>query len=356
MTLPINLPVSIISYVILAVIVTLVSIKLADYVDLIDKKTNISGAFIGGVVLAAVTSLPELFTSISAVVIVRQPDLVIGNILGSNIFNETVLGVVLLICAKGFSSATVGKSHLKTTGFTIFIFLLMIISAVLGIDYTLFHISVFSVVIIITYALSIKFMASDDSENDEETDSLLTVKQITVRFIILAVVLVGASIMLTLVTDSLQNNLSNAGINLGKTVAGALFLGIATSLPELTSSLALVRKKNFNATTGNLLGSGVFNFCILAIADILYSGGSVYGSDNALGDRVGISKIFSRIGELDSTGILALFGTLATLFVGAALIIHRRASANKSKPVFTYRVLGFLIIACYLLFIVLSSV
>lgn len=354
MTLSINLPVSIISYVILAVIVTLVSIKLADYVDLIDKKTNISGAFIGGVVLAAVTSLPELFTSLSAVVIVRQPDLVIGNILGSNLFNETVLGVVLLLCAKGFSNATIGKSHLLTTGFSLFIFLLMIVSSVLGIDYTLFNISVFSVVIIITYALSIKFMASDSSESDEETNSPLTIKQITVRFISMTFILVGASILLTLVTDSLQSNLSSIGINLGKTVAGALFLGVATSLPELTSSLALVRKKNFNATTGNLLGSGVFNFCILAVADILYRDGSVYGSDTSLGGKVGISNILSHIRELDSTGILAIFGAVATLLVGASLMLHKRAS-KKRKPVTVYRILGLLIIVCYLLFIVLSS-
>lgn len=356
MTLPINLPISIISYVILAAVVTLVSIKLANYVDLIDKKTNISGAFIGGVVLAAVTSLPELFTSISAVVIVRQPDLVIGNILGSNLFNETVLGAVLLICAKGFSKATIGKSHLITTSLSILIFLFMIITAVLGIDYTFFHISIFSVVIIAIYALSIKFMATDSSDSDEQTDSPLTIKQITVRFIILAVVLVTASILLTLITDSLQNNLSNVGINLGKTVAGALFLGIATSLPELTSSLALVRKKNFNATTGNLLGSGVFNFCILAVADILYNGGSVYGSDSALGNKVGISNILSHIKELDSTGFLAIFATLATLFVCTALILHRKCSNKKSKPVFIYRILGLGIIFCYLLFIVLSSV
>ncbi len=356
MTLPINLPISIISYVILAVIVTLVSIKLADYVDLIDKKTNISGAFIGGVVLAAVTSLPELFTSISAVVIVRQPDLVIGNILGSNLFNETVLGVVLLICAKGFSKANIGKSHLITTSLSILIFLIMIITSVLGFDYKFSHISIFSIVIIAIYALSIRFMATDSSDSDEQTDSPLTIKQITVRFIILAVVLVTASILLTLVTDSLQNNLSNVGINLGKTVAGALFLGIATSLPELTSSLTLVKKKNFNATTGNLLGSGVFNFCILAVADILYSGGSVYGSDSALGSKVGVSNILNHIKELDSTGFLAIFGTLATLFVCIALILHKKCFNKETNPVFIYRILGLLIIVCYLLFIVLSSI
>ena len=56
----------IIGYLILAVIVMGFSIQLSNYVDIIDKRTSISGAFIGGVILAAITSLPELFTSISA--------------------------------------------------------------------------------------------------------------------------------------------------------------------------------------------------------------------------------------------------------------------------------------------------
>ena len=355
MTLPVNLPVSIILYVILAATVVLISIKLADYVDLIDKKTDIAGAFIGGVVLAAVTSLPELFTSISAVVIVRQPDLVIGNILGSNLFNETILGVILIFCAKAFSKAQVGTSHLKITGFTVFIFLLMILSSVLGIDYTVFNISIYSVIIIVTYALSIKFMASDKTDSDDTTDSALTLKQIITRFIILALVLVSSSVFLTLVTDSLQENLNKAGINLGKTVAGALLLGVATSLPELTSAATLVKKKNYNAAVGDLLGSGVFNFFILSIADILYSGGSVYSSSTSLGHRYKLQEIFSHISELDSTGILTIFGTLATLFVTTTLIIHTRAKTNGKNPVFVYRVLGFGVLACYLLFIILSS-
>ena len=74
-------------YVVLLVAVVYLSMKLGDFVDLLDKKTNISGAFIGGVMLAAVTSLPELFTSGSAVLLVGENDLVLGNIFGSNIFN-----------------------------------------------------------------------------------------------------------------------------------------------------------------------------------------------------------------------------------------------------------------------------
>ena len=74
-------------YVILAVLVVLCSTKLSAYVDALDKKTNLSGAFLGGVLLAAVTSLPELFTSLTAVLSLDEPQLVQGNVLGSNIFN-----------------------------------------------------------------------------------------------------------------------------------------------------------------------------------------------------------------------------------------------------------------------------
>ncbi len=69
-----------VSYLVVASLVVFCSIKCARYVDLLDSKTNISGAFIGGIILAAVTSLPELITSLSSIFIVDNPELIIGNI------------------------------------------------------------------------------------------------------------------------------------------------------------------------------------------------------------------------------------------------------------------------------------
>ncbi len=318
-----------ICYVILATLVVVLSAKLADYVDLIDKKSNISGAFIGGVILAAVTSLPELFTSFSAVVIVKNPNLVIGNILGSNLFNMTIFGIVILLWAKNFSKARIGKSHFKITMFTLFLFAMMFFAVILGIDYSLFNISIYSLIIIITYIISIRYMANDESDSDETTNNPLTIKQIAVRFVILAVILVCVSITITYVTDILAK-----GFNLGATIAGALFLGIATSLPELTSTFALARKSNFNAATGNILGSGVFNFTILSVSDILYRGGSVY--------------------ESKESNSLVIFGFIATFLTGLCLFLKGRKSDKNSNISFIYRIIGILIVLCYILFIVLS--
>ena len=74
-------------YILVSVAVVLLSIKASRYIDLIDQKSSLSGAFLGGVLLSAVTSLPELFTSISATLLLEKPSLCLGNILGSNIFN-----------------------------------------------------------------------------------------------------------------------------------------------------------------------------------------------------------------------------------------------------------------------------
>lgn len=320
----------ILAYAVLAFIVTFVSIKLANYVDIIDRKTDMSGAFIGGVILAAVTSLPELFTSISAVTIVKDSSLVFGNILGSNIFNFTILAAIVLFSAKGFARNKVGTSHLRSTLIILFLFVLMFFANVLNIDFTIWHISIFSIIIVATYFISLKGMANDETQNDEETDSKLTNKQIAVRFIILAVILVSASIVITMVTDELS-----AKIGLGATVAGALFLGVATSLPELSSTITLSRKGNYNAACGNIVGSGTFNFVILSVADILDTKGSVY--------------------SVKGSSSLVVFGLIATLLTWLLLFYKANRKLDESKKVVNiYRVLAVGVLTCYALFLILS--
>ena len=149
----------------------------------------------------------------------------------------------------------------------------------------------------------------------------------------MAVLLVVASIFITIAADHLSEE-----FNLGKTVGGALFLGVATSLPELTSSIALIRKGNFNACAGNVMGSGVFNFCIISVADILYRGGSVYISNDK------------------SSSYLNIFGLAATAAVGAILLmkIRKKDTENAGLKLF-YRFGGLAILGCYAAFLVLSN-
>ncbi len=314
-----------VQYLILATLVVILSIFLSKYVDALDKKTNLSGAFIGGVLLAAVTSLPEFITSLTAIFALNQPNLVQGNVFGSNIFNLTILAGCIILFSRKFKEAYLSKSHLLTSIFTIIIFIICLLG--MNFNYSLnlgfLNVSYASIAILVLYIINITKMNDSSSEGSDEEDNVnLTVKQIIFRFILCSILLVIFSMLLTKVTDKL-----NGELGLGATVGGAIFLGIATSLPELTSSFNLVRLGNFNASFGNVIGSNLFNFTILAIGDIFYSKGNIFSPDKQANN-------------------LIIWGIVATTIVIGTLYTKK----NQKSSVF----LGILIIACYIASILFS--
>ncbi|MGX8851978.1 sodium:calcium antiporter [Amedibacillus sp. YH-ame10] len=285
-------------YIILAIFVVFFSVRLSYYVDCLDKKTSLSGAFIGGVLLAAVTSLPELFTSLTAVLALQQPSLVQGNVLGSNIFNLCVIGGLMLFSVRRYQSASLSKSHTSTLLYGIVMYALVFLAILYPQEIRLgfLNVNLMSILILVVYAINVKFMGNDESVQNEETVYIsLTLKQIVIRFIAYSIALVIVSILLTTVTDKIADEL-----NLGATVAGAIFLGVATSLPELSASVNLVRIGNFNASFGNIVGSNLFNFIILCFADVIFLKGSIYIHETQVLNLLGF-------------GVLSMIATLGVI-------------------------------------------
>lgn len=291
------------AYIVVASLVVWFSILASRYIEMIDRSTRLSGAFLGGVLLSAVTSLPELFTSISATVFIDQPDLCIGNILGSDLFNMAMLGVVILFSIRLFGRAACSRSHLIVTGY------LTLMYAALGLRWAgviSLRIGWFdstTLVIFALYALSVRHLAAengDDAPDDQDSKCSLTVGQIAARFTLASICIIVLSIALTYITDDISERL-----NLGAGLAGALFLGVATSLPEVTSTIALFRMRNYNIAVGNIIGSNVFNFFILGIADFVSRGQGVYSFAD------------------EKVQALLLFGSVATP-IAAALLMSRR--------------------------------
>lgn len=259
-------------YALIAAAVTMLSIKAADYVELIDKKTSLSGAFIGGILLSAVTSLPELFTSLSSTLLLDEPGLCLGNILGSDLFNLAVLAVLIVVFNRSFAVADIAHGHQNVLWLLLIAYGAITLNMLGVLSVELFTVSITSVVLIACYAASIKYLSNEDSGEDSEADtSPLTLKQVLIRFALVAVGIVVLSILISQVTDMLAEELG-----LGKSMAGALFMGVATSLPELSSTIALFRKKCFDIAVGNIVGSNIFNLIILAVSDLLYTGTGLY--------------------------------------------------------------------------------
>lgn len=320
------------AYIITAIAVVRFSILASRYIDMIDRSTKLSGAFLGGVLLSAITSLPELFTSISATVLIDNPSLCIGNILGSNLFNFAMLAVVILFFLKGFSASHLACSHKK-----VMILLFMMYAAValnwqgilnqniiFGGSSPWFYLSITSIIVIVLYILSVKYLACDSGSEygDDDEDCLpvtLSLRAIIVRFVFASLGIIVASIILTYITDDIATEL-----NLGSGLAGAIFLGVATSLPEVTSTISLFRMRNFNIAFGNIAGSNIFNYLVLAIADLLYINGSTYYFND--------SKVVG----------LTVFGAVASIAIYIILL-------NRNK--WAKAICAIAAIACYIAFL-----
>ena len=308
------------------------SILASRYIDMIDRSTKLSGAFLGGVLLSAITSLPELFTSISATTLIDDASLCIGNILGSNLFNFGMLAVVILFFIKGFSTANLSRSHRMVMLLLILMYVavwlnwqqVVDVEIVLGGASPWFYMGITSLIIAVLYILSVRYLAGDNGAASAEEEPAgeevtLSLKSIVVRFVAASVGIIVASIILTYITDDIAERL-----NLGSGLAGAIFLGVATSLPEVTSTISLFRMRNFDIAFGNIAGSNVFNYFVLAIADLLYVRGTVYFFED--------SKVIN----------LTLFGLVASAVMFVLLC---------SRKIWVKAVMAWAAIGCYFAFL-----
>lgn len=325
----------IVEYLLLASVVIFAAVKASNLIDMLDKKTNIGGALIGGVLLAAITSLPELITSLSSVAILdnANPDMAFGNIFGSNVFNLVIIGVADIIFLKHMFLDKVSDVNNKNNVFVIMIYVVMIASFGLGanksISFAFFSFNLVSLIILVLYSLSIRMLAGatedqEDNEHKEDVKSSLT--QIVLSFVFWAAVLVLASIKVTVVADEIANV-----YHLDSSFAGALFLGIATSLPEATSVFNLVRLRNYDVAISNIIGSNVFNFAIISFVDVLYTKGDIF-----------------RIANTGSNLPLLYIGIANSMILLYALV--RKSYSSK----FTYLIPSILIVVNYLIYLALS--
>ena len=158
-------------YILDLALMVYLSFTLGNIVDMLDKKTKISGAFIGGVLLAAVTSLPELFTAFSSIFLVHNATFVVGDILGSIIFDLVVLAIETFIWIKHFHESKFQRWHIFNGLFCLAMYLAAAYAFFVPKEYQLKlgDINATSVLIFALYVVTL-FLQPKTSE-DEESDN-----------------------------------------------------------------------------------------------------------------------------------------------------------------------------------------
>lgn len=244
-------------FLVLAFLTAFVSIKLSYYGDKLSNQSKMASACIGGLLIASVTSLPEFVTSISAVVI-DNPSLSFGDILGSNMFNIAVLSIYNIYFFRK-------NIFLNSKNKFIFECLILILEYIFILINLRFLTTIILLVLYLIYSFKIINQKDDKVYDDEKEDYVL------LKFIITSIILIILGILLTLTADKITRiypNISSSSV-------GAILLGITTSLPEVVSTFALIKLDNYDMAISNILGSNIFNFLVLSISDI-FNDRSIY--------------------------------------------------------------------------------
>ena len=253
--------------------------RLSFYGHLIAHYTGLEQGWIGLILLATVTSLPELFVGISSSAIVQSADLAVGDVLGSCAFNLAILSLLdWLSPSTPLSnrasvnltlSATLGIILLALVGLGIFLPQNIVILGWVGIV-SLGFLIVYIISIFVLYRYQRKQKKLPQDEVPEETLKKYTLKKAIGFYVLNALLVVAAALLLPHFAENIA-----LLTGLGESFVGTLFLAASTSLPEVAVSLTAIRMGFVDLAVGNLLGSNIFNILILSIDDMFYTPGNL---------------------------------------------------------------------------------
>jgi len=252
--------------------------KVAKYGDIIADRTGIGQVWMGIIAVAAITSLPELFTGISAVTLVDAPDLTVGNLIGANAFNLLNLALLDIFHRNGILMATVSPTHRLTGWFSLLLVLVVAISLFVSVWFyamPIGWIGWYTPVIIILYLVSVRQIFHFERRQPSLPETGIyqgeePLRRIYLYFGISAAFIIGAGIWLAAIGDEIA-----LVTGWGQSFVGSLLLAFVTTLPEITVSFAAMRIGAIDLAVANIIGSNLFNLTIMPITDIIYTKGPI---------------------------------------------------------------------------------
>ena len=209
------------------------------------KKINISLFAIGVVIVAGGTSLPELASSINAV-LNNYSDLALGAVVGSNIANLVLVMAATTII---FPIVNINKNQINQAWINIFLGIVLIFMTFFYFNY------IFGIVAILTliYLMYIQMKKGEIDNTEIDKNDYST--------IISSILIVLGIIFLVSGSDLLVNSAIEIAkkYNVSEAVIGLSLIAFGTSLPELVVGILSAIKKKVDFALGNILGSNIYN-------------------------------------------------------------------------------------------------
>ena len=265
-------------FILCSAVIVLCGTNLSRYGDVIAEKSGLGRAWIGLVLMASVTSLPELINGISSVAFVDAPNIALGDIMGSCVFNLSIIALMDILHGPKpiFSKAEHG--HILSAGFSVVLIGIAAISILSNATIpAIGHIGIYTPAIIIIYMIGIRSLFLFEKKKiagfvSEIAEVLqydhISAKEAIIKYSLNASAIVGAATWLPFIGDRLAEE-----TGLGGSFVGSVFIAMTTSLPELVVSISALKIGATDMAIANLFGSNMFDIFILAIDDLFYTKG-----------------------------------------------------------------------------------
>lgn len=275
---------SVVAFAICALVVGYFGSRLAALADQLADRTGVGEALMGGVVLGAVTSLSGSVLSVAAA-FNDQPELALGNALGGMAAQMLFLVVADICYRKANLEHAAASMENIMQGALLVCLLSLLMLATYSPEWTIWNVHLGTPLMITVYIGGMilvnrskrdpmwKPVRTEETRTDDEEqeNTKLNLKHLLVKFSILA----G---LLGLTGWTMQSSAS--GIvehgGLEAAVVGVLLTSVATSLPELVTSVAAVRRGALTLAVSGILGGNAYDSLFAAFADVAYRSGSIY--------------------------------------------------------------------------------
>ncbi len=256
----------------LLILVYIFGSSVAKSSDIIAEKKGWSRAFMGVVFISMVTSFPELFTGISAASIVKSPEISLGQIVGSCVFNLTIIAIIQILFKKNKLFVKNSKSDCYPMLFSFFLMFLFSFALIISLRVRVFNVGISSIIIFTVYIVFLnKIFKNRKSDNNGDTRyENKSLSKAVFNFSISSIVIIAVGFFLPVVGKELAMKMGWSD-----SFVGVIFLAFVTSFPELIVSLASARIGAFEMLLGNIAGSNMFNVAIIFVIDIFYFKGDI---------------------------------------------------------------------------------
>lgn len=274
---------SIIAFSIAALAIVIAGSRLAGLADQLADRTGMGEALFGVLLLAGVTSLPDFAATLSAAIDSR-PDLAMSNVMGSMAVNLVFLGVADIVYRKAnLEHAAASTANLMLAGLLIVLLTLPLL-AIVSPTVAGWGVHPVTPLIVIAYLFGLQLVLRTEAKPmwfPRLTRQTVPDKPATqyhgslavawISFIALAVV---TAISGWVLMEAAKVIADEGGLS--DTLVGGLLTALATSTPELVTTIAAIRYGALTLAVSNIFGTNCFNMLVVAAADLSYPHGSIY--------------------------------------------------------------------------------